>query len=142
VWNASSIEFAVDGNFNSQITTNVPQAPGVLSLSHWSDGNPQYSGGPPTSKATLTVSRSWAFYNATRASLPCKTTNAPCTGSQVVGTSYRLSNSIGFPARPCFCLTRADLASINVFAFILAESHSHSHASHGNHFSFAFSMMS
>jgi len=97
VWNASSIEFAVDGNFSSQITTNIPQDPGVLSFSHWSDGNPQYSGGPPTSKATLTVSRSWVFYNATRASLPCKKTNAPCTGSQVVGASYSLPIQSAFP---------------------------------------------
>jgi len=86
VWNSSSIEFGIDNNWSSQIVTNVPQAPGALSISLWSDGNPNYSGGPPTSTATLTVSRLWVFYNATGASLPCKETNAPCSGSQVVAS--------------------------------------------------------
>lgn len=87
VWDASTVNYAIDGNWSSQITVNVPQAPGVLSLSLWSDGNQNYSGGPPASTATVTVSRSWVFYNATGASLPCQQTNTPCSGSQVVASA-------------------------------------------------------
>ena len=42
----------------------VPRTPGHLLLSHWSNGNPGWSKGPPTSDATTTVSYVKAYYNS------------------------------------------------------------------------------
>ena len=42
----------------------VPTSPGHLLLSHWSNGNPGWSKGPPTSDATTTVSYVKAYYNS------------------------------------------------------------------------------
>ena len=73
-WDPTRVAYAIDGNWNdaNTITTNVPQNPGMLSLSHWSDGNPNFSGGPPTSPTAITVSSMTAYYNATGATLACK----------------------------------------------------------------------
>jgi hypothetical protein len=144
VWDLSSVEFAIDGNWSSQITANVPQAPGVLSLSLWSDGNQNYSSGPPMSTATLTVSHSWVFYNATGVSMPCKETNVPCTGSQIVGMSYiQHLTHFSFPARHHICLTNANLSSVDIrlFASALAQCNSCTQAGDGNSFCFALLVM-
>jgi len=61
VWNTSAVSFAIDGNWSAVVATNVPSSPGVLSFVHWSDGNPNYSGGPPASPATLTIKKNICF---------------------------------------------------------------------------------
>jgi hypothetical protein len=66
LWTPTLVSFAIDGNWSSStIATNVPTSPGSISISHWSDGNPKYSGGPPIIPATVTVSKVWAYYNST-----------------------------------------------------------------------------
>ncbi|KAL9932810.1 hypothetical protein V8E36_008509 [Tilletia maclaganii] len=81
-WNASQLYFGLDGDYGDNvISTNVPQLPGVLSFSHWSDGNPYYSGGPPTQQVQLTFRRSWAYWNNASlpaSLLPCQKSSAPC----------------------------------------------------------------
>ena len=42
----------------------VPTSPGHLLLSHWSNGNPGWSDGPPTKDATTTISYVKAYYNS------------------------------------------------------------------------------
>ncbi|KAK0554866.1 hypothetical protein OC845_000507 [Tilletia horrida] len=78
-WRSSSVTYGLDGVFTDVITVNVPQLPGVVSFSHWSDGNPSYSGGPPTQPTVLKYRRAWAFWNDTTASMPCKITKAACS---------------------------------------------------------------
>jgi hypothetical protein len=80
VWLPDIVHFGLDANYPRFITTNVPKAPGRLALSHWSDGNPDYSLGPPTQNSSITISFLWAVYNDTNASeLTCKKTNSACT---------------------------------------------------------------
>ncbi|KAM0436209.1 hypothetical protein ACHAPT_003101 [Fusarium lateritium] len=43
---------------------NMPSAGGHLILQHWSNGNPWWSGGPPTENATVTVSYVKAYFNS------------------------------------------------------------------------------
>lgn len=45
----------------------VPTHPGRLILSHWSNGNPEWSAGPPTTSAYVTVTYVKAYFNATDA---------------------------------------------------------------------------
>jgi hypothetical protein len=80
VWLPDIVHFGLDASYRRSLTTNVPQAPGRLALSHWSDGNPNYSLGPPTQNSTVTVSFLWAVYNDTNADpLTCKTASSACT---------------------------------------------------------------
>ncbi len=79
VWLPDVVHFGLDADYSRNITTNVPQAPGRLALSHWSDGNPKYSGGPPLESDTVTVSSLWAVYNDTEARpLECKKATSAC----------------------------------------------------------------
>jgi hypothetical protein len=43
---------------------NMPSAGGHLILQHWSNGNPLWSGGPPTEDAVVTVSYVKAYFNS------------------------------------------------------------------------------
>jgi hypothetical protein len=107
-------------------------------MSLWSDGNPNFSGGPPTSTATLTVHRSWVFYNATGASLPCKKNKAPCKGDQVIGTSYvRLRNYFYFPALHIYLTLAKFWSELGLVAFVLAQDHSSNRTRDDDDFLFA-----
>ncbi|KAI1082219.1 glycoside hydrolase family 16 protein [Whalleya microplaca] len=44
--------------------TGVPSSPGHLLLSHWSNGNPGWSNGPPDTDATTTISYVKAYFNS------------------------------------------------------------------------------
>ena len=80
VWLPDIVYFGLDANYSRFLTTNVPQGPGRLALSHWSDGNPNYSQGPPTQSSTVTISSLWAVYNDTNAgAFSCKTATSACT---------------------------------------------------------------
>jgi hypothetical protein len=80
VWLPDIVHFGLDSNYSKSLTTNVPQAPGRLALSQWSDGNSKYSGGPPTQSSTVTVSALWAVYNDTNAvALACQKAASACT---------------------------------------------------------------
>jgi beta-glucanase (GH16 family) len=80
VWLPEIVHFGLDANYSRSLTTNVPQAPGRLALSHWSDGNPKYSLGPPSQNSVVTVSSIWTVYNDTNATvLVCKKASSPCT---------------------------------------------------------------
>jgi len=113
IWNPTRVDFSVDGQFNDSITTNVPQLPGTLSLSHWSDGNPGYSGGPPTQNATLTITKVFAYYNASTP-VPCP---ASCTTSSSTGTSTGKPASSRNPAKTA---SSAGTLSISSFVSTLA----------------------
>lgn len=80
VWTPDIVHFGLDAKYSTNITTNVPQAPGRLAMNHWSDGNPNYSLGPPTKDATAALSLIWAVYNDTDANpLSCKKATSACT---------------------------------------------------------------
>lgn len=80
VWLPDIVHFGLDSNYSRSLTTNVPQGPGRLALSHWSDGNPNYSLGPPTQNSTVSISSLWAVYNDTNANaLACKRATSACT---------------------------------------------------------------
>lgn len=87
-WTPSAVTFFVDGDQTRHLTTNVPKLPCVLAINHWSDGNPNYSGGPPTVDTVLTVQRVWAYYNSsTGGGMKCVNSKSPCRqGATVLPT--------------------------------------------------------
>jgi beta-glucanase (GH16 family) len=93
VWLPDIVHFGLDATYSRFITTNVPQVPGRLALSHWSDGNPKYSLGPPMQNSTVTISLLWAVYNDTKASaLTCKKATSACT---VANGTFQASTALG-----------------------------------------------
>ncbi|KAI0195146.1 glycoside hydrolase, family 16 [Xylaria flabelliformis] len=57
--------FYADGDLLSEMTgSSVPTTAGHLLLSHWSNGNPGWSHGPPTVDAVTTVSYVKAYFNS------------------------------------------------------------------------------
>ncbi|KAI9901013.1 hypothetical protein N3K66_002830 [Trichothecium roseum] len=93
IWLPEIVYFGLDEEYSRYIDTNVPQAPGRLAISQWSDGNPNYSLGPPDKDSTVTVSYLWAVYNSTGAKeLACKKTDSTCTISKGV---FQPSNASG-----------------------------------------------
>ncbi|KAI1340576.1 glycoside hydrolase family 16 protein [Xylariaceae sp. FL0016] len=63
------VVFYADGAVLAEMVgTGVPSSPGHLLLSHWSNGNPGWSRGPPKEDAVTTVSYVKAYYNSSLAS--------------------------------------------------------------------------
>ncbi|KAJ0149837.1 Uncharacterized protein HZ326_7621 [Fusarium oxysporum f. sp. albedinis] len=96
VWLPDIVHYGLDNNYSRSITTNVPKAPGRLALSQWSDGNSNYSLGPPTKDSTVAVTFLWAVYNDTNAKpLACKKTSEACTITNGVFKSTTASGNNG-----------------------------------------------
>jgi hypothetical protein len=63
-----SVVFYADSHVlaTMKTSTSVPQ-PGHLILTHWSNGNPLWSAGPPTQDATMTISYVKTYFNSSLA---------------------------------------------------------------------------
>ncbi|KAI8966207.1 glycoside hydrolase family 16 protein [Daldinia sp. FL1419] len=83
--------------------TGVPSTPGNLQVSHWSNGNMEWSQGPPKANATTTVSYVKAYFNSSLESrqtdyrLRCKDPSAPMAVCAVPdrNTTYFFGNVVG-----------------------------------------------
>jgi len=64
-WTKDRVAFYVDGTFLHEITENVPQEGGGIFFNHWSNGDPSWSAGPPTSDTVMTISYMKAYFNST-----------------------------------------------------------------------------
>lgn len=63
-WSPDAVEFYADGVLLDTMTSAVPTAPGHITLSHWSNGDPNWSAGPPTDDAILTVEYLKGYFNS------------------------------------------------------------------------------
>ncbi|KAK7718831.1 hypothetical protein SLS57_005941 [Botryosphaeria dothidea] len=63
-WLPDRVSFYTDGKWISDLNYTVPNEPGVLVINHWSNGNPNWSAGPPTEDAVLTISYAKAYFNS------------------------------------------------------------------------------
>ena len=63
-WSPKAVDFYADGVLLDTMTTAVPTAPGHITLSHWSNGDPTWSAGPPTEDAILTVEYLKGYFNS------------------------------------------------------------------------------
>lgn len=96
IWLPDVVYYGLNGDYSRKLSTNVPQAPGRIALSHWSDGDPRYSIGPPIENSTNTVSFLQAVYNnANATALACKRTKSACViaDGQIQSTSGGSSSS-------------------------------------------------
>jgi hypothetical protein len=67
-WLPDRIDYYINGKFAWSETQNVPSAAGRIHISHWSNGNPFWTRGPPVTDAVTTVSYVKAYFNSTNAS--------------------------------------------------------------------------
>ncbi|KAL9100923.1 MAG: hypothetical protein Q9163_003759 [Psora crenata] len=84
-WSRDAVAFYADGELLTTMnrTAAVPSSPGHVTLSHWSNGNPEWSAGPPAGDAVMTVSYLKAYFNS---SLPGRQRDwsARCNGDFAV----------------------------------------------------------
>ena len=66
-WTPGKVSFYVDGRFVDEMVDAkyVPSNPGKIIVSHWSNGNPLWSGGPPEEDAIMSVQYVKAYFNST-----------------------------------------------------------------------------
>lgn len=63
-----NVIFYADGQVLATMNTSaVPTSPGHLILTHWSNGNPLWSSGPPPTEASIAVSYVKAYFNSSEA---------------------------------------------------------------------------
>jgi beta-glucanase (GH16 family) len=63
-WTPDAVYFYADGALLDVMNMSVPSHAGHLTLSHWSNGDPGWSMGPPATDAILTVSYAKAYFNS------------------------------------------------------------------------------
>ncbi|KAF2087792.1 glycoside hydrolase family 16 protein [Saccharata proteae CBS 121410] len=63
-WLPDRVSFYADGQWLRDMTTTLPNSPGHLVLNHWSNGDPNWSAGPPSEDSVMTVSYVKAYYNS------------------------------------------------------------------------------
>lgn len=64
-WSSDLVSFYADGKWLGDVNSSIPADPGIVQLSHWSDGNPGWTAGPPAQDAILTVAYYFAYFNST-----------------------------------------------------------------------------
>ncbi|KAH8555900.1 concanavalin A-like lectin/glucanase domain-containing protein [Umbelopsis sp. PMI_123] len=89
-WFPGVVNYYMDGALIETITTNVPSSPGRIVFNHWTDGNINYSQGPPEESATLEIANVTMFFNSSHGTqLSCRKMTAGCN---VSGKLSYLSN--------------------------------------------------
>lgn len=63
-WAPDSVSFYADGQLIETMKTAIPTEAGHITLSHWSNGNPLWSGGPPEDDAITTVEYFKGYFNS------------------------------------------------------------------------------
>ncbi|KAJ4319041.1 hypothetical protein N0V94_004092 [Neodidymelliopsis sp. IMI 364377] len=63
-WSPDVVSFYTDGRWLGDIDAFVPKEQGIFQLSHWSDGNSNFTGRPPERDAVVTVAYFEAYFNS------------------------------------------------------------------------------
>ncbi|KAF2762856.1 concanavalin A-like lectin/glucanase [Pseudovirgaria hyperparasitica] len=63
-WTPHKVSFYVDGNWQYDMNQGVPSSPGHLVLNHWSNGDGNWSAGPPELSTIMTISYVKAYFNS------------------------------------------------------------------------------
>lgn len=63
-WTPGSVSFYADGQLLKTMTKSIPTSAGHITISHWSNGDPGWSAGPPEEDATVTVSYFKGYFNS------------------------------------------------------------------------------
>lgn len=64
-WTADRVAFYVDGGFLWEMTEQIPTEGGGIFFNHWSNGDPNWSAGPPDADTVMTLSYVKGYFNST-----------------------------------------------------------------------------
>ncbi|GAM90640.1 hypothetical protein ANO11243_086850 [Dothideomycetidae sp. 11243] len=84
-WLEDSVTFFADGESLFTITDQsvIPKDPGHLIINHWSNGDPNWSGGPPNTDTVATISYVKAYFNSSDPSRQTHFSSVCKAGGQV-----------------------------------------------------------
>lgn len=114
-WSPQSISFWVDGIWLAEFDQYNPDGAGTLILNHWSNGDPNWSGGPPAVDTTITVSYVKAYFNSSSATRNEQWRDA-CDGQ--LGWTGRVCEIPGFPEQGISPLGQNGNSSGKTFFFM------------------------
>lgn len=88
-WMPGLVIFYIDGQEAQRMATNIPNMPSRFMFNHWSDGNPNFSRGPPEQDAIFEVMNITAFFNysmpdGTLGTPKCQRSTEPCNINGIV----------------------------------------------------------
>lgn len=63
-WSPESVSFYADGTLLQRMDRAVPSSAGHITFSHWSNGDPRWSGGPPEDDAIVTIQYFKGYFNS------------------------------------------------------------------------------
>ncbi|ORX45876.1 concanavalin A-like lectin/glucanase [Hesseltinella vesiculosa] len=108
-WLPDQVQFYVDGQNYRTLSTNVPNSPGRVLFNHWSDGNPNFSGDPPSDlDIYFLIANATFFFNTTQQpTLSCQSRQLPCLVSDIMA-----KNLVPKSELPLTAVSRANAASI------------------------------
>ncbi|KAI8987089.1 concanavalin A-like lectin/glucanase domain-containing protein [Pilobolus umbonatus] len=88
-WLPHSVNFYIDGVLVREMTTNIPKSPGRILFSHWTDGNPNFSGDLPTENAFMKIAQLNMFFNSSNSDRPpvCQKSTSPCSVWEIMNRS-------------------------------------------------------
>ncbi|KAL9596498.1 MAG: hypothetical protein Q9219_005759 [cf. Caloplaca sp. 3 TL-2023] len=75
-WSPDKVSFYTDGQHIEDCTIGVPKLPGRIMFNHWSNGDPNWSKGPPAKDVYMTVAYVKAYFNTTSEDIQSRSTCA------------------------------------------------------------------
>lgn len=70
-WFKDRVEFYIDGLYYTSLTTNVPHSPGKVIVNHRSNGNPNWTKGPPEISSRVVIKYIEMYFNTTKTNGEC-----------------------------------------------------------------------
>jgi beta-glucanase (GH16 family) len=83
-WIPGQAIFYIDGQEANRLYTNIPTVPGRILVNHWTDGNANFSQGPPQQNAIMEVQNITMFFNvssndSSANSMECRRSHQACS---------------------------------------------------------------
>jgi beta-glucanase (GH16 family) len=84
-WTPGQAVFYIDGKEANRLYTNIPSVPGRILVNHWTDGNANFSQGPPQRDAVMEVKNPTLFFNvsssdnSSNGGMACQTKHQACS---------------------------------------------------------------
>lgn len=83
-WIPGQAIFYIDGQEANRLYTNIPTVPGRILMNHWTDGNANFSQGPPQQDAYMEVQNITMFFNvssndSSANSMACQKSHRACS---------------------------------------------------------------
>lgn len=97
-WQPDKVSFYADSQWLADMTEEqfIPSAAGKIVLSHWSNGNPLWSGGPPEEDAYMLVQYVKAYFNTTNEGR-LRDYGGRCTNPNSPNAVCQIPDQIGAP---------------------------------------------